>query len=437
MFSLAGIISGDTKDGECPGPSQDLFNKIEKEDFQHNYDNIPARKRDLSDDEEENIKLSKSQKKNLKKKLKKEEKREKSKKLILETGVEGEEVELKAIVAKKGPPLPKKPNNDPREKDPEQEGRTVFVGNLPLTTEKKTLKNIFSEYGNIETIRFRSAPRASLGMSKKATVCTKRFHKERGSFNAYIRFSTKEEAEKSKKLNGTNVEEHRIRVDMAENKGFEKDKTVFVGNLAFNVQENDVYSAFKKCGDIEGIRLVRCQNTGVGKGIGYVSFSFVESVETAISMNDTVTINDRPIRVTKCVKKLKKKEENPRFQNKGKPRTQKNNWREDRFMKKYYTAGDTRPDNNLKKSNKFKDKFNDKVNQVKPPPNAHDLKLKQRNVEMKKYVKTEKKIKREAKSYQGDSTLEKDMKIPKNIKPLKKSSNEYKKKMIAQKLLNC
>ncbi len=103
----------------------------------------------------------------MKKKLKKEEKREKSKKLILETGVEGEEVELKAIVAKKGPPLPKKPNNDPREKDPEQEGRTVFVGNLPLTTEKKTLKNIFSEYGNIETIRFRSAPRASLGMSKK------------------------------------------------------------------------------------------------------------------------------------------------------------------------------------------------------------------------------------------------------------------------------
>ncbi len=43
MFSLAGIISGDTKDGECPGLSQDLFNKIEKEDFQHNYDNIPAR----------------------------------------------------------------------------------------------------------------------------------------------------------------------------------------------------------------------------------------------------------------------------------------------------------------------------------------------------------------------------------------------------------
>ena len=39
-----------------------------------------------------------------------------------------------------------------------------------------------------------------------------------------LRFSTKEEAEKSKKLNGTNVEEHRIRVDMAENKGFEKEQ---------------------------------------------------------------------------------------------------------------------------------------------------------------------------------------------------------------------
>ncbi len=39
-----------------------------------------------------------------------------------------------------------------------------------------------------------------------------------------LRFSTKEEAEKSKELNGTNVDDHRIRVDMAENKGFEKEQ---------------------------------------------------------------------------------------------------------------------------------------------------------------------------------------------------------------------
>lgn len=439
MFSLAGIISGDSKDGECPGPSQDLFKKIEKEDFQHNYANIPDRKRnavDLSDDDEEVTKLTKTQKANRRKKLKKEEQRKKpTKKLILETG-EGEEVELKAIVARKGPALPKKPNNNPREKDPEKESRTVFVGNLPLTTVEKTLKNMFSEYGKIETIRFRSIPRAELGMSKKGAFCSKKFHKERGSFNAYVRFSTKEEAMKSQKLNGTKVEEHVIRVDMAQNKEFEKNQTVFVGNLAFNVQDNDVYSAFKECGDIEGVRLVRCPNTGIGKGIGYVSFSFKESVETALSMDGTVTINDRPIRVSKCVKKLKKKEENPRLKKKGKPRTEKDKRREAQFIKKYYTQGDTKPD-------KFKDKFkqeikpNKKFNGVKPPMNAHELKLKQRNVEMKKYVKTEKKLKREAKSFQGDSTLEKDIRIPKSVKPLNKSSNEYKKKMMAEKLLNC
>ncbi len=83
----------------------------------------------------------------------------------------------------------------------------------------------------------------------------------------------------------------------------------------------------------QGIRLVRCAQTGVGKGIGYVSFAFMASVETALTMNGTVYINNRPVRVSKCVKKLKKKEE---VKKKAKPRSKKETWREDRFMKKYF-----------------------------------------------------------------------------------------------------
>lgn len=47
-----------------------------------------------------------------------------------------------------------------REEEKEKNERTLFVGNLPVSTiqkaEYKELKKTFSKYGNIESIRFRS-----------------------------------------------------------------------------------------------------------------------------------------------------------------------------------------------------------------------------------------------------------------------------------------
>ncbi|XP_036775170.1 RNA-binding protein 34 isoform X10 [Manis pentadactyla] len=45
--------------------------------------------------------------------------------------------------------------------------RTVFVGNLPVTCNKKKLKSFFKEYGQIESVRFRSLIPAEGTLSKK------------------------------------------------------------------------------------------------------------------------------------------------------------------------------------------------------------------------------------------------------------------------------
>nr|XP_008513277.1 PREDICTED: RNA-binding protein 34 isoform X2 [Equus przewalskii] len=45
--------------------------------------------------------------------------------------------------------------------------RTVFVGNLPVTCNKKKLKSFFKEYGQIESVRFRSLIPAEGTRSKK------------------------------------------------------------------------------------------------------------------------------------------------------------------------------------------------------------------------------------------------------------------------------
>lgn len=46
-----------------------------------------------------------------------------------------------------------------------------------------------------------------------------------------------------------------------------------------DVTENDVWSHFEDCGEIENVRLIRDNKTGTGKGIGYVQFQVSEVIK--------------------------------------------------------------------------------------------------------------------------------------------------------------
>jgi nucleolar protein 12 len=76
-----------------------------------------------------------------------------------------------------------------------------------------------------------------------------------------------------------------VRVDMAcpprkklkgEGPLYDRKRTVFVGNLPFDIKDEEVYQKF--CGssgsegDVEAIRVVRDPDTSLGKGIAYVLF---------------------------------------------------------------------------------------------------------------------------------------------------------------------
>lgn len=49
-------------------------------------------------------------------------------------------------------------------------------------------------------------------------------------------------------------------------------RSLFVGNLAFNIDDEAVRNHFEEFGTVEGVRLIRDKATGVGKGFGYVLF---------------------------------------------------------------------------------------------------------------------------------------------------------------------
>jgi nucleolar protein 12 len=66
-----------------------------------------------------------------------------------------------------------------------------------------------------------------------------------------------------------------------------------------------LFEHFKECGEIDNVRVIRDNKTGVGKGIGYVSFKTADAVILALKLNKS-EVDSRPIRVERCSKKQKK-----------------------------------------------------------------------------------------------------------------------------------
>ncbi|KAJ1676975.1 Nucleolar protein 12, partial [Spiromyces aspiralis] len=205
---------------------------------------------------------------------------------------------------------PKTTKPEAKPDDPEKTERTVFIGNL--TTEAitnksvyKAVKKMFSKYGEIESIRFRSVAFSKL-LSRKAAFISKQIHKDRSTCNAYIVFKDKETAQKACELNGTVLHEKHIRVDLASSSGKSDPKrTVFIGSVAFDEEEENVWNHFSTCGIVENVRLVRDPKTNLGKGFGYVQFRDVASVGLALKLDQT-KLGERKIRVSRCTRTTKK-----------------------------------------------------------------------------------------------------------------------------------
>ncbi|XP_046402768.1 RNA-binding protein 34 [Ischnura elegans] len=194
--------------------------------------------------------------------------------------------------------------------NPEEDKRTIFVGNLPCNIKVVKLKKLFKSYGDIESARLRCPPVKDPKIPKRVAAIKKDFHPERTNIVGFVRFSSEEEAIAALKGNGMLYKDHHLRVDLASRSGtHDQKKAVFVGNLHFGAEENDLWKIFESCGDIDSIRIVRDAKTGVGKGFAYVNFKDLSSVELAMKM-DGQTLKDRMIRVQRAVKKVKAKKDN-------------------------------------------------------------------------------------------------------------------------------
>lgn len=184
-------------------------------------------------------------------------------------------------------------------RDDKEEQRTIFIGNLPNTiSQKKVLKHL-KKYGEVESLRFRSMALADPEMSRKIAAIKREFHPGRHNMNAYARFKLEENAKDALALNGMSVKGFQLRVDMASGqRQHNHRKSVFLGNLPFNIEEDSIRTHFEDCGVIENVRVIRDSYTGIGKGFGYITFQDVDGVELALQLNGT-ELRGRKIRVAR------------------------------------------------------------------------------------------------------------------------------------------
>ncbi|CAG0889072.1 unnamed protein product [Darwinula stevensoni] len=273
--------------------------KKEEDDNQAEGEEGEARRKKKRKDERE-VRM-----KNKMKRKKKEQEEDKEESEEGEQGRKNEEDQEKDTIMEEG-------KIRKSQGDSESEERTVYVGNVPLVTKKKELKRIFLPYGSVECIRFRGAPVPDPKIPKKAAIIRRQFHPQRKTMCAYVRFICTEEAGRALDANGQILHGHHIRVDWADPKkdesGRDKKKAVFVGNVPFDLEDEDLRKHFESCGELQSVRLIRESSTGLGRGFGYVNFKEEDGVKNALMLNGSV-LNGNSLRVMKIMKKPKLKKE--------------------------------------------------------------------------------------------------------------------------------
>jgi nucleolar protein 12 len=177
--------------------------------------------------------------------------------------------------------------------------RTIFLGNVPNTAKETDIKKFLGV--PIETIRFRSAGFDTTHLARWVAFAQKRFHKNRDTLVVFVVLKSTDDIQTVLAKNQAILLDKHIRVDLGANDGkMEPKRSIFVGNLPYDITEELVYEIFQTCGEIDAIRCVRDAQTGIGKGFAFVSFMSSGSVPAGLKLNDATPENlKRKLRITK------------------------------------------------------------------------------------------------------------------------------------------
>lgn len=85
--------------------------------------------------------------------------------------------------------------------------------------------------------------------------------------------------------------------------------TIFVSNLAYQLETKDLISAFSNYGEITDAKIIKDRESGRSKGFGFVTFINPDQAKEALDMNGK-ELHGRTVRVNFARKQTQREEEN-------------------------------------------------------------------------------------------------------------------------------
>jgi RNA recognition motif-containing protein len=181
----------------------------------------------------------------------------------------------------------------PKQRSP----HAIWIGNLPWTITKADLRSFLCADTHITPdliTRVHMPPPTSKpapGIHPSVAPKNKGF--------AYVDFATADALAVALRLTETLLQGRKVLVkhassfegrpepqataDAAEGKGKKPvSRRVFVGNLGFDVTQDEVRQHFEKCGVVEGVHVATFEDSGKCKGFGWVTFADEESAKKAV-----------------------------------------------------------------------------------------------------------------------------------------------------------
>jgi RNA recognition motif-containing protein len=90
---------------------------------------------------------------------------------------------------------------------------------------------------------------------------------------------------------------------------------IYVSNLSFNVQDEDLKEFFTPYGEVTSAKIITDKFTGKSRGFGFVEMSDDTAAQKAITELDNGTVDGRNIKVTEARPKEDRPARNNSFKN--------------------------------------------------------------------------------------------------------------------------
>jgi nucleolin len=174
------------------------------------------------------------------------------------------------------------------------EDAKLFVGNLPYNVDSEKLALLFGQAGTVEIAEV---------IYNRDTDTSRGF--------GFVTMSTVEEAESAvEKFNRYDYDGRALTVNVASPRGsrperverqprsFEPALRVYVGNLAWEVDDARLEQVFSEHGKVVNARVIYDRETGRSRGFGFVTFSDETEMNDAIAALDGQSLERRTIRVS-------------------------------------------------------------------------------------------------------------------------------------------